>query len=91
MAFRKHKRPVGKRWRMEETYVIRGQWKYLYRAVDKASNTVDFLRRAHCDKTAARRYFEKAIDRCGEHETITMGKSSANLAALEALNADRPI
>jgi putative transposase len=40
-AFRKHKRPVGKSWRMDETYVkVRGQWKYLYRAVDKAGNTV---------------------------------------------------
>jgi putative transposase len=27
-AFRKHKRPVGKSWRMDETYVkVRGQWK----------------------------------------------------------------
>jgi putative transposase len=35
-TFRKRKRPVGKSWRMDETYVkVRGQWKYLYRAVDK--------------------------------------------------------
>jgi putative transposase len=43
-AFREKKRPVGKSWRMDETYVkVHGQWKYLYRAVDKAGNTVDFL------------------------------------------------
>jgi putative transposase len=43
-AFRRHERPVGKSWRMDETYVqVRGQWKYLYRAVDKAGSTVDFL------------------------------------------------
>jgi putative transposase len=89
-AFRKHKRPVGKSWRMDETYVkVRGQWKYLYRALDKAGNTVDFLLRAHRDKAAARRYFEKAIDRNSEPETITVDKGGANLAALEALNADR--
>ncbi|MDQ0625885.1 transposase-like protein [Paraburkholderia graminis] len=36
-AFRKRKRPVGKSWRVDETYVkVKGQWKYLYRAVDKA-------------------------------------------------------
>jgi transposase-like protein len=59
---------------MDETYVkVRGQWKYLYRAVDKAGNTVDFLLRAHRDKAAARHYFEKAIDRNGEPETITVG------------------
>jgi putative transposase len=89
-AFRKHKRPVGKSWRMDETYVkVRGQWKYLYRAVDKAGNTVDFLLRAHRDKAAARRYFEKAIDRNGAPEIVTMDKSGANLAALQAINAKR--
>ncbi|MFC0693016.1 IS6 family transposase [Paraburkholderia humisilvae] len=89
-AFRRHKRPVGKSWRMDETYVkVRGQWKYLYRAVDKAGNTVDFLLRAHRDKAAARRHFEKAIEQNGEPETITVDRSGANLAALEALNAER--
>jgi putative transposase len=47
------------------------------------------LLRAHRDKAAARRYFEKAIDQNGEPETITVDKSGANLAALEALNAER--
>ena len=75
---------------MDETYVkVKGQWKYLYRAVDKQGNTVEFLLRAHRDKAAARRYFEKAIDQNGEPETITVDKSGANLAALEALNAER--
>jgi putative transposase len=89
-AFRTHKRPVGKSWRMDETYVkVGGQWKYLYRAVDKAGNTVDFPLRAHRDKAAARRYFEKAIDLNGTPETVTIDKSGANLAALQAINAER--
>lgn len=89
-AFRHHKRPVGKSWRMDETYIkVGGQWKYLYRAVDKAGNTVDFLLRARRDKVAARRYFEKAIGHNGEPETVTIDKSGANLAALDALNAER--
>jgi putative transposase len=45
--------------------------------------------RAHRDKAAARRYFEKAIDRNGAPETVTMDKSGANLAALQAINAER--
>jgi transposase-like protein len=61
----------------------------LYRAVDKEGNTVDFLLRAHRDKHAARRYFEKAIEQNGVPETITVDKSGANLAALEAINAER--
>jgi putative transposase len=68
---------------------VKGQWKYLYRAVDRQGNTVDFLLRAHRDKAAARRYFEKAIDQNGEPGTITVDKSGASLAALEALNAGR--
>lgn len=89
-AFRQYKRPVGKSWRMDETYIkVGGQWKYLYRAVDKAGSTVDFLLRARRDKVAARRYFEKAIGNNGEPETVTIDKSGANLAALDALNAER--
>jgi transposase-like protein len=57
--------------------------------VDKAGKTVDFLLRAHRDKGAARRYFEKAIDRNGTPETVTMDKSGANLAALQTINAER--
>jgi hypothetical protein len=68
---------------------VKGQWKYLYRAVDRQGNTVDFLLCVHRDKAAARRYFEKAIDQNGEPGTITVDKSGANLAALEALNAER--
>ncbi|MGT2477394.1 IS6 family transposase [Paraburkholderia terrae] len=89
-AFRKYKRPVGKSWRMDETYVkVRGQWKYLYRAVDKAGNTVDFLLRAHRDKAAAHRYFQKAFEQNGEPQIITVDKSGANLAALQAINSER--
>jgi putative transposase len=68
---------------------VKGEWKYLYRAVDKDGNTIDFLLRAHRDKTAARRYFEKSIAQNGVPETVTIDKSGANLAALEAINADR--
>jgi transposase-like protein len=49
-TFRKHKRPVGKSWRVDEAYIkVKGSWKYLYRAVNKAGNTIDFLFRARMD------------------------------------------
>ncbi|WP_213769309.1 IS6 family transposase [Caballeronia sp. dw_19] len=89
-AFRRCKRAVGKSWRMDETYVkVRGEWKYLYRAVDKEGNTVDFLLRARRNKAAALRYFEKSIQQNGVPETVTIDKSGANLAALHAVNAER--
>jgi transposase-like protein len=88
--FRRSKRKVGKSWRMDETYIkVKGEWKYLYRAVDKAGDTVDFLLRAHRDKAAARRFFEQAIELNGAPEKVTIDKSGSNVAALEAVNIGR--
>jgi transposase-like protein len=91
-SFRQHKRPVGKSWRMDETYLkVKGAWKYLYRAVDKQGNTVDFLLTAKRDASAARRFFEKAMQHNEVPDTVTMDKSGANKAALEQMNAERDI
>ena len=88
-AMRRRKRTVGASWRMDETYVkVGGQWKYLYRAVDKAGHTIDFLLCAHRDYAAAQRFFERAIDRHGIPEKITIDKSGANTAAIVGLRAD---
>jgi putative transposase len=88
-AFRRRKRPVGKSWRMDETYVkVRGQWKYLYRAVDRDGNTVDFLLRAKRDQAAARAFFERAIGLHGVPDKITIDKSGANTAAITGIQAD---
>ncbi len=88
------KRPVGNRWRMDETYIkIQGQWRYLYRAVDTEGQTIDFLLTAHRDKKAARRFFKKAVRQHGLPAKVTIDKSGANPAALEALQEEtgRPI
>ena len=88
-VFRRRKRPVGMSWRMDETYIkVGGQWKYLYRAVDRAGATIDFVLRAHRDYAAARFFFERAIDLHGVPEKITIDKSGANTAAIEAMRAD---
>ena len=88
--FRRHKHPVGRNWRVDEISIeVKGHWKYLYRAVDKAGQPVDFLLRARRDKAAAQCCFEMSIDQNGERETVMIDKSGANLAALEALNAQR--
>jgi putative transposase len=88
-AFCKRKRRVGSSWRMDETYVrVRGTWKYLYRAVDKAGATVDFLLTAKRDRKAALRFLRKAIGHHGVPEKITIDKSGANTAAIESYNAE---
>ncbi|ECV7800834.1 IS6 family transposase [Salmonella enterica subsp. enterica serovar Brandenburg] len=90
-AFRRHKRPVGRRWRMDETYIkVRGRWKYLYRAVDSMGQTVDFLLTTKRDAAAALRFFRKAIRHHGEPEVVTIDKSRANTAALATLNTENP-
>jgi putative transposase len=90
--FRKHKRPVGLRWRMDETYIkVNGHWKYLYRAVDKEGATIDFLLRAKRDTVAARRFFDKAMRQNGDPEKVTMDKSGAYKAAMDAINEDRDV
>ena len=86
---RRRKRPVGTSWRMDETYIrVSGEWKYLYRAVDRAGQTIDFLLRAHRDLAAARSFLERAIDLHGVPEKITIDKSGANTAAIVGLRAD---
>ena len=87
--FRARKRPVGSSWRMDETYVkVKGTWKYLYRAVDKAGATVDFLLTAKRDGKAALRFLRKAIRHNGMPGKITIDKSGANTAAFESHNTE---
>jgi putative transposase len=88
-AFHRRKRPVWVSWRLDETYIrVKGQWTYLYRAVDKDGQTIDFLLTAHRDKAAAFRFLKKAIRRNGVPETITIDGSEANAAAIKRYNAE---
>jgi transposase-like protein len=48
--------------RIDETYIkVRGQWRYLYRAIDKHGTPVDFLLTAKRDLEAAKRFFRKML------------------------------
>src|SRR5919202_2215338 len=88
-AFHRRKRPVWVSWRMDETYVkVKGQWRYLYRAVDKHGQTIDFLLTEQRDEAAALRFLKKAISRHGVPETITIDGSDANEAAIKRYNAE---
>jgi putative transposase len=88
-AARSRKKPVGRSWRLDETYIkVRGKWKYLYRAVDEDSETIDFLMTARRDKAAAYRFLRLAITNNGEPDKINIDKSGSNKAAIDAYNAD---
>ena len=80
---------MGCDYNIDETYIkVKGQWRYLYRAVDKHGQTIDFLLTEHRDKEAALRFLKKAIRRNGLPETITIDGSDANEAAIKSYNEE---
>jgi len=85
--FRRRQRPVGRSWRLDETSVkIKGKWAYLYRAVDKAGHTIDFLLTPQRDQDAAEAFLRKAIRTQGLPEKITIDQSGSNTAAIKRHN-----
>jgi len=88
-AFRQRKKRVGKRWRMDETYIkVKGQWAYYYRAVDKEGNTIDFLLMATRDSKAALSFLKKAIHENCKPSLVNIDQSGANHAGLKQVNRD---
>ena len=88
--FSKHKKHIGPSWRMDETYIkLNGKQVYLYRAVDKEGNTIDFLLRSRRNAIAAKAFFKKAFKENGCPEKVTIDKSGSNKAAL-ALTSSPP-
>jgi putative transposase len=59
---------------------------YLYRAIDRNHETVDFYFSSHRNKKAAKRFFERMFKKAGIPEEITMDKSGANSAAIKVIN-----
>jgi transposase-like protein len=83
----RRQRPVGRSWRLDETYVkIKGKWAYLYRAVDKEGHTIDFLLTPTRDRDAAEAFLRKVIRIQGLPEKIIIDKSGANTAAITHYN-----
>src|SRR5947209_16510526 len=79
-------RPVGDSWRVDETYIkIKGQWVYLYRAVDRAGRTVDFLLSKRRDTDAAQRFFSRATRQHGAPRVITLDGYAASHRAVAKL------
>lgn len=72
---------------MDETYVkVKGRWSYLYRAVDKEGNTLDFMLSERRDEAAATAFFTRTIQSNGWPDKAVIDKSGANLAGLENMN-----
>ena len=55
-------KPTNDSWRVDETYIkVKGQWMYLYRAVDSAGDTVEFMLSPTRMAVSAKRFFRKAL------------------------------
>src|SRR4029078_10183648 len=88
---RPHLRPTNGSWRVDETYIrVKGEWVYLYRAVDATGQTIDFLLSPTRDGAAARRFFRKAMKQSDtvNPPTITVDKNVAYPIATKAMKRD---
>ena len=83
-VFRRRKKRIGVRWRMDESYIkVKGQWTYYYRAVDKQGQRIDFLLTATHDTNAVFRFLKKAIGQNGKPSLVNIDQSGANHAGLK--------
>ena len=85
---RSEMRQPNRSWRADETYVrVSGQWTYLYRAIDSAGNTIDFLLSPYRDFVAARAFLQLAVAQAGriQPRVINVDGHPAYRAAIEDL------
>ena len=80
----------GRARRVDETYIkVRGHWTYLYRAVDKAGQTIDFRLSRTRDVAAAKAFFKKAPRHGGRPpQTITLDGYAASHRAVREMCTD---
>jgi len=87
--FNHRKRAVTGRWHIDETYIkVRGQWRYLYRAIDSNGDTVEFWFSERRNLTAAKRFLRKALARHGRPERIVIDGSQTNREAILSCDAE---
>jgi transposase, IS6 family len=93
---RPHLKPTNKSYRTDETYIdetyikVKGEDKYLYRAVDSTGQTIEFLLTAKRGAAGAKRFFRKALSSPanGAPRVINVDKNPAYPAAVEALKEE---
>ena len=84
---KKGKSRVGTSWRMDETYIkVKGIWCYLYRAVERCGNTVDFLLIRRRQRMSAQSFLIKAIKNNYRPTVINIDKSGSNTSAIRVYN-----
>lgn len=84
----RHRKAVADRsWRMDETYIkVKGEWVYLYRAVDRLGKTLDFMLSKRRNKSAATKFLTRALEVNGLPRKIVIDRNGANTAGINAIN-----
>ncbi len=84
-------KPLGFAWKVDETYIkIKGQWKYLYRAIASTGETIDFMLSHKRDAKSAIRFFKRALKQCHEHPCqINTDQNPAYGKAIEKMRQER--
>jgi len=89
---RRHLKCTNDSCRVDETYIkVKGQWMYLYRAVDSEGNTIDFYLSKTRDQKAAKYFFKKALRsfHVSKPRVITVDKNPAYPIAIEQLKKEK--
>lgn len=91
---RPYLRPTNDSWRVDETYIeVKGKPKYLYRVVDSAGNTLNFLLSAKRDATAFKCFFRKTLKVLHTYSprVITVDKNAAYPQAIDELKEEKQL
>ncbi|MDP1459880.1 IS6 family transposase [Bacillus wiedmannii] len=91
---RRYLKQTNDSWRVDETYIkVKGQWMYLYRAVDSEGNTIDFYLSKSRNHKAAKRFFKKALRSfpVSKPRIITVDKNPAYPIAIEQLKKEKKV
>jgi transposase-like protein len=88
---RPYQGPRSGSWRVDETYVrVGGKWKYLFRAVDKHGQLIDFMLSDRRNTRAAYRFLRKAVKTMSDYppESITTDKLASYPKAIQRLQRE---
>ncbi|WP_142389112.1 IS6 family transposase, partial [Bacillus thuringiensis] len=84
--WKKRNKSVELSWKLDETYIkVKGEWRYLYRAIDKEGYTLDIQLRKKRDHQAAYTFMKRLVKTFGEPTVLTTDKAPALLCAFKKL------